>query len=80
MVTMLGKHVTVSVKVPIELKAKMEKLSIKPSTLLRRAIEEEVRRREVDRIKREAEKLKHVLNRTSIEEVVKSIREDREGR
>jgi hypothetical protein len=66
--------VTISVKVPIELK-KIKKLGIKPSNLLRKAIEEEVRSREVERIKREIEELK--LSKISIEDVTKSIREQR---
>jgi len=70
----LGKYVTISVKVPIELK-KIKKLGIKPSNLLRKAIEEEVRSREVERIKREIEELK--LSKISIEDVTKSIREQR---
>lgn len=65
---------TISVKVPIELK-KIKKLGIKPSNLLRKAIEEEVRSREVERIKREIEELK--LSKISIEDVTKSIREQR---
>jgi post-segregation antitoxin (ccd killing protein) len=72
--------VTVSVKVPIELKEKIKKLGIKPSNLLRKAIEEEVRSREVERIKGEIEELKPLLSKISIEEVAKSIREDREQR
>lgn len=70
----MGKYVTISVKVPIELK-KIKKLGIKPSNLLRKAIEEEVRSREVERIKREIEELK--LSKISIEDVTKSIREQR---
>jgi post-segregation antitoxin (ccd killing protein) len=67
--------VTISVKVPIELKEKIKKLGIKPSNLLRKAIEEEVRSREVERIKGEIEELK--LSKISIEDVTKSIREQR---
>ena len=73
----MGKYVTISVKVPLELKEKIKKLGIKPSKLIRKAIEEEVRSREVERIKGEIEELKPILSKISIEEVVKSIREDR---
>jgi post-segregation antitoxin (ccd killing protein) len=76
----LGKYVTISVKVPIELKEKIKKLGIKPSNLLRKAIEEEVRSREVERIKGEIEELKPLLSKISIEDATKSIREDREQR
>jgi post-segregation antitoxin (ccd killing protein) len=67
--------VTISVKVPIELKKKIKKLGIKPSNLLRKAIEEEVRSKKAERIKGEIEELK--LSKISIEDVTKSIREQR---
>lgn len=80
MVVILGRYVTVSVKVPLEVKEKMKLLNIKPSTLFRRAIEEEVRRREIQRIKDEIESLKPMLNRIRTEAIVRSIREDRDQR
>jgi hypothetical protein len=55
----------------------MKELKIKPSKLLRKAIEDEVRRREAERLKEEIERLKPVLDKVSVEEVVKGIREDR---
>ncbi|MCP8316708.1 MAG: type II toxin-antitoxin system CcdA family antitoxin [archaeon] len=76
----MGNYVTISVKVSPELKEKIKKLGIKPSKLMRKAIEEEVRRREVERIKEEIETMKPILSKISIEEVVKSIKEDRERR
>jgi len=79
-VATVSKYATVSVKVPVELKQELERLGIKPSKLLRRAIEEEVKRREVERIKKEIESLRSTLAKISIEDVVKFIREDREQR
>ncbi len=76
----LSKYVTVSTKIPQELKEKMKQLEIKPSKLLRKAIEDEIRRREAKKLKEAIEKLKPVLNKVSVEEIVKGIREDRERR
>jgi len=76
----MGRYVTVSVKIPTELREKMRKLGIRPSALLRRAIEEEVRRLEAERVKRKIEELKPILDRITMEDVVQAIREDREGR
>jgi len=56
------------------------KLGIKPSEVLRRAVEEEVRRREVEKIKDSIKKLKPILDRISLDNVVSGIREDRETR
>jgi len=73
----LSRAVTVSTKIPIELKEKLKQLKIKPSKLLRKAIEDEVRRREAQKIKDDIEKLKPTLVRVSMDDVVKSIRDDR---
>ncbi len=74
----MGKYVTISVKVPKEVKEEMVRLGIKPSKLLRKAIEEEIRRRKVQELKEEIERLKPVLEKIRMEDVVKGIREDRE--
>lgn len=76
----MSKYVTVSVKVPYKLREKMRQFGIKPSTLLRRAIEDEIRRREVKSVKKEIKELKAVLDRIPMEDVVRGIREDREHR
>lgn len=76
----MGRYVTVSVKIPVEVKEKLEKFGIKPSKILKRAIYEELRRIEIETIERQLEDLKDVLNRFSKEFIVKSIREDRESR
>lgn len=58
----------------------MERYGIKPSTLLKKAIEQELKKREIQRIKEEIKKIKPILDRLPIEEMVKLIREDRERR
>jgi antitoxin CcdA len=58
----------------------MIKLKIKPSKLLRKAIEDEVKRKEIEELKEEITKLKPILDRVNMEEIVRSIREDRESR
>ncbi|MEM1658091.1 MAG: hypothetical protein QXX87_01715 [Candidatus Jordarchaeales archaeon] len=73
----MGKYVTVSVKVPLEVKRRLEELGIKPSDLLRKAIEEELRRRELEEIESELDELGTVLEKFSDDFVVKSVREDR---
>ncbi|MEM2420060.1 MAG: type II toxin-antitoxin system CcdA family antitoxin [Candidatus Bathyarchaeia archaeon] len=73
----MGKYTTVSTKIPLELREKMRELKIKPSRLLRKAIEDEVRRQEAERLKEEIEGLKPVLDKVSLKDVVKGIREER---
>ena len=76
----MGKYVTVSTKIPEELKRRMIKLGIKPSSFLRKAIEEEVKKREIKRIEEQIRKLRRVLEKISVEDVVRSVREDRDVR
>ena len=80
MVRLLGKYVTISVKVPVEIKRKLERFGIKPSELLRRAIYEELRKKEIMEIEKELEELKPVLNKFTKKFVVEAIREERESR
>ena len=61
-------YVTVSVKIPKWLKELLDKYGIKPGPIVRKALEEEV--------KKIASKLSHI----SDEEVASLIREDREKR
>jgi len=72
--------VTVSTKIPKQLKEKIERLKIKPSKILRKALEDEVRKREVEELKEEINRLKPILEKISAEDIVKSIREDRDSR
>ena len=71
---------TVSTKIPKQLKEKIQKFKIKPSKILRKALEDEVKKREVAELKEEIARLKPVLEKVSMEDIVKSIREDRESR
>jgi len=47
---------------------------------LRKAIEDEIRRKEAEQLREEIEKLKPLLEKVSIEDIVKSLREDRDSR
>ena len=76
----MGRYVTVSVKIPSEVKEKLGKLGVKPSKLLRMSIERELKNLEVAKIKEEIERLKPVLKKISTEEATESIREDRKRR
>jgi antitoxin CcdA len=76
----MTQDVTVSTKIPKQLKEKMQRLKIKPAKILREALEDEVRKREIDEIKEEITKLKPALEKISTTEAVKSIREDRDIR
>ncbi len=76
----MSKYVTVSVKIRRETKEQLEKLGAKPSKLLKEAIAETLRKREIEEITREIAKLSKTLEKIPVEDVVRSIREDRDGR
>ena len=73
-------YVTVSAKIPKRLKELMDKYGIKPGPVIRRALEEEVKKRILAELEG---KLRDILGEISSipdEEVVDLIREDRERR
>jgi post-segregation antitoxin (ccd killing protein) len=76
----MEQSVTVSTKIPRQLKEKMQRFKIKPSKIVRKALEDEVKKREVEELKKEIEQLKPILDKMSMEDVVKGIREDRDSR
>ena len=76
----MQKCATVSTKIPKQLKEKIQKFKIKPSQILRKALEDEVKKREIEELKAEIDKLKPILEKISTEEIVKGIREDRDSR
>jgi antitoxin CcdA len=73
--------VTISVKVPAELKEKVDKYRIKVSETLRQALEREVQRREDEDMKTMLGKISAQLKgRLTAEEIVTAVRETREER
>ncbi len=74
----MAKYETVSAKIPVELKEKAKKLGIRTGELIRKSLEAEVERREIEEINTELERLRPVLDKISTDKVVEMIREDRE--
>ena len=73
-------YITVSTKVRRKLKEEAERLGVRISEVLRRALEEEVRRRKLEELEKRLGEIDEALDKIDIDRVVKSIREDREGR
>ena len=76
----MGRYVTVSAKVPNELKKKLRELNINISQLVRSAIEEEVKRREEEELRTLAGEVSQLLRKIPSTEITKVIRETREER
>ncbi len=73
-------YVTVSAKIPRRLKELLEKYDIKPGPIIRRALEEEVRKRVLSELEERAKALSVRLSHISDEEIASLIHEDRERR
>ena len=76
----MSDYITVSTKVRRELKEEAERLGVKISEVLRRALEDEVKRRKLEELEEKLGEVGEALDRIDIDRVVKSIREDRESR
>jgi LytS/YehU family sensor histidine kinase len=80
MVVLMGSYVTVSTKVRKEIVEKARRLGVNVSEFLRKTLEEEVRRRELERLEKKLNELDSVLEKIDMNEIVSLIREDKESR
>ncbi|MBS7652725.1 MAG: hypothetical protein QW486_05400 [Candidatus Bathyarchaeia archaeon] len=69
--------VVVAAKIPKRLKELMDRLEVRPGPVIRRALEEEVRRVLLERLRERAVELSGRLEHISDEEIAEIIREDR---
>ena len=76
----MGKLVTVTAKIPKELKEKLKALGVNVSGLIRRGLEEEVKRLELERLRRLIVEASEVLREVPSEELVGAVRESRNER
>ena len=74
----MGKYTTVTAKVPVELKKKLRESGVNVSQLVRRAIEEEIKRREEEALRTLAREASQLLKKIPPEEFTKAIRETRD--
>jgi len=71
-------YVTVSAKVRRELYEKLKRLGVPISRVIRRALEEEVRRREEEEIREALAEAQRILSKIPPGELVEAIRSSRE--
>ena len=74
----MAKYETISVKVPADLKEKITHYGVKTGEVVRNALQAEVRRRQLEEIEKQLEPLRSSLGKINTEDVVASIREDRD--
>ncbi len=73
-------YVTVSAKIPRELRVKLKRFGIEPEPVIRRALEEEVRRAELGMLDERAHRLAERLGHLDDREIADLVREDRDWR
>lgn len=76
----MGNQVTITAKIPAELKKKLTKLEINVSGLVREALQSEVERIEKEKLRSLAAEAGEILQKISAEEIVDAIRAGRENR
>ncbi len=76
----MDKKVTISVRIPKELKQKIEEHGIRVSEVVRRALEEEIKRKELEKAAEAAEELGKIFSKIPEQEIVRLIREYRRSR
>jgi len=76
----MGSYITVSTKVRKEVVEKARRLGVNVSEFLRKTLEEEVRRRELEHLGKKLNELGSVLEKIDMNEIMSLIREDRESR
>jgi len=76
----MGRQVTVTAKIPADLKERLTRVGANVSGLIREALEREVKRLEKERLRRLAEEAGEILQKIPADELVETIREGREAR
>lgn len=76
----MGKQVTVTAKIPEELKERLNKLGVNISGMIRESLEREVERLERERLQKLAEEAGEILQKIPAEELVEAVRLGREAR
>jgi len=74
------KDARITVRVPRKLKEELAKYGINVSEVIRRSLEEEVKKRKREELKAVASELGKLFSRIPDEEMVRSIRETRDSR
>jgi len=73
-------YVTISARIRKDLKEEMDRLGIKPSEVIKRAVEESIRKKKMEILKTRVEEIRELLNKLSEEEWVSALKESREER
>ena len=74
----MTKQVTVSARIDVELRRKLKELGIKPSEVIRKALEREVEERLKLQLYEKVERASEIIRRVGRDAWIKAVRESRE--
>ena len=76
----MGRYTTVSAKIDTKLKEKIVKYNISISKVIKKALEDEIKRREEKELNEMLKEASRILSRVGRENIIQFIREGREER
>lgn len=74
------RYITVSAKIDEKLWKKIKELGIKPSKVIRDALEKEVERKIIEKLYKDIEKISEIILEVGKENWIKAVRESRDER
>ncbi len=74
----MKRYTTISAKIPEEEREEIKKLGLNPTSIIRKAVQEEIRRARNKDLIEKMKKVAPILSKLNLDEIVSDIREDRE--
>lgn len=74
----MKKYTTISAKISEEEGEKIKKLGLNPTVIIRKAVQEEIRRAKNKDLIEKMKKVAPIISKLKLDEIVSDIREDRE--
>ncbi|MCL5954640.1 MAG: CopG family transcriptional regulator [Candidatus Thermoplasmatota archaeon] len=74
----MKKYTTISAKISEEEREKIKKLGLNPTVIIRKAVQEEIRRAKNKDLIEKMKKVAPIISKLKLDEIVSDIREDRE--
>ena len=74
----MNKYTTISAKISEEEREEIKKLGLNPTVIIRKAVQEEIRRAKNKDLIEKMRKVAPIISKLNLDEIVSDIREDRE--
>ncbi|WP_276968246.1 hypothetical protein [Metallibacterium scheffleri] len=74
----MKRYSTISAKISVEDREEIKKLKLNPTTIIRRAVREEIRRERNKELVEKMKEVRPIILKLKMDDIVSDIREDRE--